>query len=233
YGPGGGKSEPIPAGRDSGGGTRDEVYGTSQYGSGYPGVTGRGVSGRGFPFVFWPVAWGGTGGSSSAQYLHTSEYGRPDNTSRPGGPLATATIISDASSNTTFRILADNATIASLSKAVQAACSYNLNNASSSFFATPYNDSFSALPQPEQTVQYYRASSVALTLDGYNNTADFEPEGTEDSPLPLNIDSYLLDCINVTIGSAVPLVSNSPGSKTPNMGALSLLFVIWTLSSFF
>jgi hypothetical protein len=40
------------------------------YGSGYPGVTGRGVSGRGFPFYFWPVVWGSAGG---AAYLHDDE----------------------------------------------------------------------------------------------------------------------------------------------------------------
>jgi hypothetical protein len=44
-----------------------------QYGSGYPGVAGRGVAGRGFPFVFWPLAWGGVAGVSTAAYLHNTE----------------------------------------------------------------------------------------------------------------------------------------------------------------
>ncbi|KAG6872525.1 hypothetical protein C0995_009099 [Termitomyces sp. Mi166 len=189
FGLGGGKFSPILAGqlfagRDSGGGTRAEVYGTSRYGSGYPGVSQRGVAGLGFPFVFWPVAWGGAVGIGAAAYLHTSEYGRPDNSSRPGGPLTTATFVSSSNSNTTFRLLADNATTISLISNVQASCSSNLNNGSSSFVSTPYNDSFASLPQPEQTVQYYRASTVALTLDGYNNTAVFEPEGTPDFLAP-------------------------------------------------
>lgn len=43
------------------------------YGSGYPGVAGRGVSGRGFPFFFWPIAWGGVAGLGTAAYLHSDE----------------------------------------------------------------------------------------------------------------------------------------------------------------
>lgn len=75
YGSGGGKAVAIPsgqlfAGRQAGGGTRDQVTGTSVYGSGYPGITGRGVAGRGFPFYFWPIVWGGGSGIGTAAYLH-------------------------------------------------------------------------------------------------------------------------------------------------------------------
>ena len=45
----------------------------SIYGSGYPSITGRGVTGRGFPFVFWPLAWGGIAGAGAGAYLHTTE----------------------------------------------------------------------------------------------------------------------------------------------------------------
>ncbi len=82
YGAGGGKPFTIPsgqlfAGRQVGGGTRGQVFGSryatpalnllvhrslapshSTYGSGYPGIAGRGVGGRGFPFGFWPIVWG-------------------------------------------------------------------------------------------------------------------------------------------------------------------------------
>ncbi|KAJ4481699.1 hypothetical protein C8J55DRAFT_60515 [Lentinula edodes] len=34
------------AGRSAGGATRDQIYGTKTYGSGYPGVSGRGVASR-------------------------------------------------------------------------------------------------------------------------------------------------------------------------------------------
>ena len=46
-----------------------------------------------------------------------------------------------------------------------------------------------------------------LTLDGYNNSATFSStESVSDSPLPQNIDTKLLECLNQTIGSAVPLI---------------------------
>lgn len=162
----------------------------------------------------------------------STQYGRPDNSSRPGGPLTTATFVSNSNSNTTFRLLADNATTVSLISDIQASCSSNLNNGSSSFVSTPYNDSLSSIPQPEQTVQYYRASTVALTLDGYNDTAVFESEGTPDVPLPSNIDTTLLNCLNTTIGQAVPLIDGA-GLVAPNMRLLGLLSVIWSLSSLF
>ena len=43
----------------------------STYGSGYPGITGRGVAGRGFPFWFWPVVWGNN--VQSGSYLQAPE----------------------------------------------------------------------------------------------------------------------------------------------------------------
>jgi len=231
-GQGGGKPITIPsgqlfAGRSAGGGTRGQVYGAQYYGSGYPGVAGRGVQNRGFPFFFWPLAWGGVGSS----YLHTSEYGRPDNTSRPGGPLL-YTAITSKSQNTTFRLLADNLTVVDLITDIQKDCS-SLLRAGTPSSPSPYDDSFSSWPQPEQTVQYYRASSVALTLDGYNNTAVFGADGTPDVPLPVNIDRTLLTCLNKTIGTAVPLINGSPPAwSTPNMGVLGFFWVFWCVWCF-
>ncbi|KAJ7865736.1 hypothetical protein B0H14DRAFT_3442764 [Mycena olivaceomarginata] len=149
------------------------------YGSGYPGYSTRGVSDRPFPFYFWPIAWGpGPGYSSSAAYMHSDEYGQPDNISRPGGPMAPAVFQSN-STGTTFRLVADNSTVADLMPDITANCSH---------FLVP------------TSISYYRASSVALSLDGYNNSAVFAPENsTADTPLPSSVDTNLLDCLNGTI----------------------------------
>ncbi|KAF7328868.1 hypothetical protein MVEN_02516500 [Mycena venus] len=94
YSNGGGKSITIAAGqlfggRTAGGATRSQVYGSRTFGNGYPGYYGRGVANRGFPFWFWPIAWGsGVRYGSEADYLHSNEYGQPDNSSRPGGSMA-------------------------------------------------------------------------------------------------------------------------------------------------
>ncbi|KAJ7761500.1 hypothetical protein DFH07DRAFT_815202 [Mycena maculata] len=238
YGSGGGKPVTIPAGqlfagRSAGGGIRAQVFGTRTFGSGYPGITGRGVAGRGFPFFFWPLGFG-AGGIGTPTYLHSdTEYGSADNTSRPGGVMMTAAFQSNSTNASTFRILADNITVVDLIADITANCSTSLSS-SSDTLPSPYNDTTTLPPQPEQVVEYYRASSIALSLDGYNNTAIFEAEGTPDVPLPTNIDTTLLDCLNQTIGLAAPLI-DSAGSQWEalpnNITLLGLIWLIW-LSTF-
>jgi len=233
YGGGGGKVTTIPsgsifAGRTAGGGSRNQVFGSRTYGSGYPGVSGRGVFNRGFPFYFWPVVWGGS--AENAAYLHDSEYGDPSNSSRPGGPMTQANFISN-STNTTFHLLADNSTVSSLISTIDTNCSSHLSS-SSSTTAIAYNSSDPNAPQPQQAVQYYRASSVVLTLDGYNDTAALSNDTNAlDTPLPTNIDTTLLDCLNQTIGLSVPLIDAAGVRWTaaPGMGAIGLFWVAWLL----
>ncbi|OBZ65512.1 hypothetical protein A0H81_14465 [Grifola frondosa] len=235
YGSGGGKVTTIPsgqlfAGRQSGGATRNQVYGNGMYGSGYPGVTGLGVLGRSFPFVFWPIVWGGGLGYGAA-YLHDSEassYGDPSNTSRPGGPMMQATFASN-SSNTTFHLLADNTTVVSLISSVSANCSLG---AASSTSPAAYNSSDPAEPQPEEAVQYYRASSVVLTLDGYNDTSALSNDtNAAPVPLPTNIDTTLLNCLNDTIGESVPLFGAADARWQAHMWACSALFIMPAITS--
>lgn len=141
--------------------------------------------------------------------------------------MVTAAFTSNKTS-TTYRLLADNVTVVDLLPEIHTQCDSMLSSNSSTLPST-YNDSLTALPQPEQAVQYYRASSVALSLDGYNNTGVFGPEGSPDTPLPSGIDTLLLACLNTTIGNAVPLVDSS-GMTTPNMGIFGLFWVICFMS---
>ncbi|KAJ7786835.1 hypothetical protein B0H14DRAFT_2400161 [Mycena olivaceomarginata] len=109
-----------------GGAARNQVWGSRMYGSGYPGYYTRGISDRPFPFYFWPIAWGpGPGYSSSAACMHSDEYGQPDNSSRPGGPMAVAVFQSN-STDVTFRLVADNFTVADLMPDITANCSHFL-----------------------------------------------------------------------------------------------------------
>ncbi|KAJ6477406.1 hypothetical protein C8R47DRAFT_1178762 [Mycena vitilis] len=236
YGAGGGPAVTIPSGqlfsgRVEGTGTRAQVFGTQTYGSGYPGITGRGVAGRGFPFYFWPLSFGvGAGGTGA--YLHSnSEYGHSDNSSRPGGVMTTTSFQSNGSNATVFRVLADLATINDLSSDILANCSASLNNATVTSQGAPvtYNDTSTSPPQPEQVVQWYRASSISLSLDGYNNTSIFQAEGTPDIPLPSGIDTTLLDCLNQTIGLAAPLIGGVGGRWAAihnNFGLMSLVWLV-------
>ncbi|KAJ7032372.1 hypothetical protein C8F04DRAFT_1107427 [Mycena alexandri] len=217
-----------------GGGTRAQVFGTQTFGSGYPGISGRGVANRGFPFYFWPLSFGvGTG---TGAYLRSdTEYGHADNTSRPGGVMTSASFQSNSTNGTVFRVLADTTTTQYLITDIFANCSGSLVSSAGATMPIAYNDNATDLPQPEQIVQYYRASSVALSLDGYNNIAIFLADGAPDIPLPSGIDTTLLDCLNQTIGLATPLIggATSQWAAIPNnMGLLSLMLLGWFLAAF-
>ncbi|KAJ7583772.1 hypothetical protein C8J56DRAFT_192135 [Mycena floridula] len=121
------------AGREAGGGTQAQVYGNSMYGSGYPGVVGRGVVERSFPFYFWPLAWGGVAGAGRGAHLHDLEY---DNTSRPGS-MMTSAIFPSNTGTMASRLVADTTTVTDL---ITSACSSSLNKSTTSTSPIAFND---------------------------------------------------------------------------------------------
>lgn len=209
----------------------------------------RGVFNLGFPFYFWPIVWGLTVVeiadiaylrdtevcssfkiSKTVLMVRSSQYGEPNNSSRPGSSLTTATFASN-SSNTKFHIISDNSTTTALVASITSNCtSYLATNASSNFTPQSFDPSSLNSPKPEQAVQYYRASSLVLTLDEYNNTAALSnTPGLPDTPLPSGVDLNLLACLNQTIGAAVPLIDGAPGSLDPNrcMHLIGFFWVLW------
>ncbi|TCD60630.1 hypothetical protein EIP91_009761 [Steccherinum ochraceum] len=233
YGGGGGKPTVISAGqpfagRTVGGGSRGQVFGSRVYGSGYPGITSRGVGGLGFPFVFWPVIWGGGLGYGGA-YLHNNEYGNSSNPDRPGGAMVSV-VFTSPTSNSSFHVLSDNSTVTSLIGSITSNCTLGPNSANTNTTPTFYDSSSTdtSQPRPEQVVQYYRGSSVALTLDRYNDTSALsENQTAPDVPIPSWVDATTLDCLNQTIGQAVPLIDSGalPGS-VPAIGSIALLWMV-------
>ena len=57
------------------------------------------------------------------------------------------------------------------------------------------------VPAPTSTIQWYRAGSFALLLDGY----DAGKQEMSPPTLPINLDIGFLDCVNTTIGATLPL----------------------------
>lgn len=138
-----------------------------------------------------------------------------------------------SSGNATFHVVADNNTVASLITDLTSNCSSVINTSSTSSAPITFNDSDSSNPKPEQSVQYYRASSVALTVDGYNNTGALQDD-TANTPIPSWVDTNALNCLNSTIGVAVPLVDGVARQWiAPNVGLVALLWVFYHLCSFF
>ncbi|KAF8996665.1 hypothetical protein BDQ17DRAFT_1364230 [Cyathus striatus] len=192
------------AGREVGGGTRGQVYGSSVYGSGYPDIASRGVSNRGFPFVFYPVVYPQ---NSGPDYLYREqEYGKIDNTTRPGGPL---TQISIVESNYTLRITSDQMTINALSSDLSSCATSSTGVKITS--PAPVNSSSYDHPKPEEALQYYRASSVVLSLDSFNNSIAFSSNDSSMmyALIPAGINTTIVQCTNQTIGANVLLPNGS------------------------
>lgn len=138
-------------------------------------------------------------------------------------------------SNNTFHVVADNSTVNSLIASINANCSSLLSSSANTTQAEPYDSTQPGEPQPEQAVQYYRASSIVLTEDGYNNSATFiNDTNAPNSPLPNFTDATLLDCLNQTIGAAAPLIDGASSlldhSKL-GLGGASFLWVLYVISS--
>jgi hypothetical protein len=77
-------------------------------------------------------------------------------------------------------------------------------------------------PRPEQMVQYYRASSFAVALSSYNNSAALPSNAptsnssaaspvSTDTPLPAGLNMTLLTCINNTVAASLPLIDTDSG----------------------
>jgi hypothetical protein len=138
--------------------------------------------------------------------------------------------VSSSSQHTTVYVMADNATVVSLVHSIQANCSSLLSNSTSST-PVPFN---SLKLRPEEAVQLFRGYSVAYLLQGYNNTADFTyPPNQPDTPLPSNIDTEFVGCLNQTIGAAVPLVDGAVSLNRASYSGVTMgiVFVFWCLSS--
>ncbi|TFK46613.1 hypothetical protein OE88DRAFT_1739236 [Heliocybe sulcata] len=230
YSAGGGKpfvmSSNSPfAGRQAGGGTRGQVYGTWTYGSGYPyGSHGPYVSDRPFPYVFWPIP-------IEPGYYGSDEYDDRNGTARPGGHIATATIVGNGFPGTTdiYRIIGDQLSVNAVMDALVTNCTVK-NATLESFDPRVY-----AYPRPEQIVQWYRASSFGLGLDSYNNTAalpsNMPSSNTSALPsldsatrLPSGLNMTFLACINTTIAASVPLVDASGKKHLSHNAIFGIVF---------
>jgi hypothetical protein len=232
-GGGGGSQQTIPstavgpfAGRKYGGGDRKTIYGTRQYGSGYPygAANASTIAGRPFPYGTWPISFGA--------YLGGQEVVGPNvDTMRPGGPLVTAQIGSTNTQKWPGLSAAEVYTMIGDRDSVLAMVGYLVSECEATpQWPTLFNASNPSI-QPGNVIQYYRASSFALAYSGYNNSFALNNASTslslsQSSPLPSNISSSaFLKCLNSTIGVNVPIISSQDHETNLSTGALAGLFV--------
>ena len=118
-----------------------------------------------------------------------------------------------------------------------------INNSTSSSIALLYGSNSSSssaenlsYPVPEQAIQYYRASTLVLTLDEYNNTSVFNTSSDTNSsansgtpaqlPSLSSTDQLFEQCLNYTIGQAVPLVDVAYSMRLSGFGGGSATVVL-------
>ncbi|CAO1617412.1 unnamed protein product [Sympodiomycopsis kandeliae] len=216
------------AGRRAGGGLRLWIHDSPRFGSGfgpsnyYGNQTntanttktirgddanvglGGSVKGFGFPYIYWPIWWGASKQSEYNDYYGSSEY---NITGRPGGDMSLSVLKIPEGYNQTlnnFALFGDSASVITIKNALIDHC--QVVNTTVDNFAI----------NPNQAVQYYRASSFALLLEGYNNSQPLtlseqninNPNytiNTPVAPLPTNIESGYMSCLNYTIGTYLPL----------------------------
>ena len=198
------------------------LFCSRRYGSGYPNATTEGVKGRGFPFFFYPISYGQFPGYG-LPYIYDHEYGDPDNKYRPGGRLYYLTIQPPKSlaegpypqiPPMMLYVIGDKPTLDSINSAAKWLCSgggfggwvfvEKVRISKPKKFKGSAEDPNG--PVPEQAGVYYRGSSVALLIAGYNNTAQFIDTSLGDSPFPSLVSTPFFQCINMTIAAYTPLV---------------------------
>lgn len=182
------------------------------------------------------------------------QYGPERNNTRPGGIMTTVPVQSTFWKNVSavrrdnsitspaiypFNLVGDEHSVrAVLDVLVSSSC------AAANLTVVPYSSTNTSQPRPENVVQYYRASSLALTLNGYNNTAQLPshmpsnnntaPPSIPDTPLPANhTDLNFLACINSTIEESLPIMNSATAASVLQcqLGGLVGLFWIFIFST--
>ncbi|KAG8918983.1 hypothetical protein FRC00_011875 [Tulasnella sp. 408] len=250
-GNGGGSPKTISSGkflgRQVGGGRRDQVWGTSFYGSGYalcPPYTSRwdsnhtssesytysndesSVAGRGFPFGYWPMC----PGLQAYPYYGSEEFCPWDASDRPGGVMSYAQVdcgacaaaaSSNPSSLAAFYIVGDKDSVNDMATTLkESSCNANVGT------VTDFSNPFSL----EQYLQFYRASSFALTLSSYQNIAANVSNAQDLGKLPAGIpdgtNTTFLSCLNNTIGSQLLIANGSDSMIGRGFGQAALFWTI-------
>ncbi|KIM21951.1 hypothetical protein M408DRAFT_79787 [Serendipita vermifera MAFF 305830] len=246
------------SGRTLGGGTRNEIYGTARYGSGYGKYTSSAggtmqyqsvltldVSGRDFPHGFPPLSFGNYSGGGEYYDVDSSDLpgileSHSYNTAVLGQPELPVYTLYVRTSNRSWFVVGDVASLNIVNAVIslpvdQGGCNlvgliphaierygygyHNNNTTNEDSDTSGYNVGSVATEQgimqaaifPWNVVQFYRGSSLALTMLEYDNA--FAHNGNKNTDYwastPLNttgLDMNFLTCLNQTIAASIPIV---------------------------
>ena len=247
----------------SGSGNRSTIYGSARWGSGDGDVQSQSPHvfipnetldnpNRGYPYGFWPLYWG------SINYAISNKFG--SSPFRPGGEQNLLIAgLNETRQNAYYFIIGDKYTIKGLNTILalpyeRGGCSmwsgnpiylFEPDSLSPNGTKTLRSATGSAFRQnitivPQNILQYYRASSVALGSNLYVNEFSLDnntrPEYWGRTPFDVSVmlpnvtgaagdtgvnrtlqETRFLDCLNQTIAAAVPIVDGflSTSTNTP------------------
>jgi hypothetical protein len=264
---------PVPSlyeGREVGGGPRNNIYGSSRWGSGlgnskwwgggYQWFYDAGVYNLrpSFSFGFWPICWG----SIENYYPLSLPYKSPR--FRPGGAqnLILASLHEDIPNSPYYYIVADAYTIKGINSILslpvaKGGCDMYPDNPIYVFepeqlapngtgTLVPVDGSSrsrqSVVIGPESAMQYYRGSSVVLGTPGYLNEFGlnhnknttywgttlwnltelfpnfFNNSSSQNTGVNMTLyqmESSFLDCLNITIAAAIPIIDTNLTEEKP------------------
>ncbi|KAH9478202.1 hypothetical protein JR316_0008655 [Psilocybe cubensis] len=178
---------------------RSFIFGGMRFGEGYDPDWAPGTSHH--RYTFWPLSWPVSNDVTPgyAGYLDVQDkYGDSSNPDRKGGPMTVLFLTADS---TNLAVVADQYTTEQLSLSIAANCTSFVSES----FLSNVTDSiktYEGIPRPENVLQYYRSSSIALASSGYINNATYSAPGTPDTEVP---QLFGLQCFNQTIGNTAPL----------------------------
>ncbi|KAG8822896.1 hypothetical protein FRC18_010870 [Serendipita sp. 400] len=208
-------------GRRFGGAKRKEIRGTREFGSGYPyGASNQStIAGRPFPFGVWPLYW-------DQNFMNSSEYGPQYDAIRPGGflvyaPLRTTQEHFNVTENEVYYAIGDRDSLLLIMISYVTWC--HVTPAWPSKFDPTSPNSTIKL---ENVIQYFRASSFALSSPAYSNAfARISYSDTKDStPLPETMEhSPFRKCVDEVTENALAIVNKPPGPKLA--GILLIVFL--------
>jgi len=125
-----------------------------------------------------------------------------------------------------FYLIGDFSSVSGTQVELVALCNATSLDEPFTAFTYPISDGTNTTQYPEATeiLQFYRTSSFALALSGFNASA--LPEGTAFpiDVLPDSVDRAFLQCINSTIASTIPIM-DPPQSPISSVTATMMILV--------
>jgi len=116
-----------------------------------------------------------------------------------------------------FYLIGDSSSASVAQVALTANCNATSLNEPFTALMYPIPDGTNTTHYPESTeiIQFYRASSFALSLRGFDVSTLPEGTASADAALPVSVDRAFLQCINSTIASTIPILDASNRHTLP------------------